>query len=133
MISVETLLLFVIMVCVVFMTICMITAIVFLVRYYSTFKKLQEQVELLGKNLNANVVPVVQEVRDTASCVRELIGTAQDSVTDFAWISMIKKVSPKLAGLKLGWDLGVKAYKRYFMGTKGKGHFGQDRYFRKKH
>lgn len=131
MISVETLLLFIIMICVVFLTICMITAIVFLVRYYTTFKKLQEQVELLGKNINANVVPVVQEFRDTAASVRELIGEARDSVADYAAISMIKKVSPKLAGLKLGWDLGVKAYKHYFMGTKSRGHYRKDRHYGK--
>jgi len=110
MISIEALLLFAILICVVFLTVCMVVGIVFLVRYYSTFKKLEGQLELLGKNLTDSLSPAVKEIHDTAASIRGLIEITQDSVAEYATLSMIKKVSPKLAGLKLGLDLGMKAY-----------------------
>ena len=125
MISFEALLLFIIMLCVVFLTACMVIGIVFLVRYYTTFKKLEEQVENLGRNINANVVPVAQEFSNTAVTLRELINTAQDSVADYATLSMMRKISPKLAGLKLGMDLGLKAYNSY-LSTSEKNTKGQN-------
>lgn len=113
MISLEAVLLFAILICVFFLTVCMIVGIVFLVRYFATFKKLEGQVELLGKTLSDSLSPAVQEIHDTAASVRELVEIAQDSVAEFATLSMIKKVSPKLAGLKLGLDLGIKAYNSF--------------------
>lgn len=113
MISLEALLLFIIMFCVLFLTICMAAGIFFLVRFHTAFKKIEQQVDALGKTINANVDPVALEVRETAKSVRGLIDTAQHSVSDYATLTMIRKVSPKLAGLKLGIDLGAKAYNSY--------------------
>lgn len=124
MISFEALFLFVIMICTVFLTVCMIVGIVFLVRYYSSFKKMEEQLELLKETVNDNITPAIKEFRETTVSLRELIITVQDSVSDFAALSMIKKVSPKLAGLKLGLDLGLKAYESF--GVKNNG-LGKDR------
>lgn len=113
MISLEVLLLFAILICVVVLTLCMVVGVVFLVRYFSTFKKLEGQVELLGKSLHDTLTPAVQEVHETAVSLRGLIDTTQDSVMNFASLSMIKKVSPKLAGFKLGLDLSMKAYEAF--------------------
>jgi hypothetical protein len=113
MISLEALLLFIIMFCVLFLTICMAAGIFFLVRFHTAFKKIEQQVDALGKTINANVDPVALEIRETAKSVRSLIDTAQHSVSDYTTLTMIRKVSPKLAGLKLGIDLGAKAYNSY--------------------
>lgn len=116
MITIEAMLLFIIMFCVLFLTICMAVGILFLFRFYSSFKKLEQQVESLGKTVNSNITPVAEELRETAASVRELVKTGQKSVIDYTTFSMIRKVSPKLAGLKLGFDLSLKAYDT-FMGT----------------
>lgn len=117
MISLEALLLFAILICVAVLTICMVVGVVFLVRYFSTFKNLEGQVALLGKNLHDTLTPAVQEVHDTAVSLRGLIDTTQDSVVSFTSLSMIKKVSPKLAGFKLGLDLSMKAYEAFLAGN----------------
>ena len=119
MISLEALLLLIIMFCVVFLTACMVVGIVFLFRCYSAFRRLEERVETLGKVINDNVFPVAKDFRETAMNVRDLSKTLGDAVSDYALLSMIKKVSPKLAGLKLGMDLGVKAYNSYLSTASG--------------
>lgn len=119
MMSIEALLLFIIMFCVLFLTICVAAGILFMVRFYSAFKKIEQQVETLGQSINSNIDPVAMEVRETAKSIRGLIDTTQHSVADYATLNMIRKVSPRLAGLKLGIDLGAKAYNSYMSPDSG--------------
>lgn len=113
MISIDSLLLGIIMVCVLFLTLFVIIGAVFFVRFCMTLKKVEMQIELLTKTVNSSLSPAVQEFRETSLKARDLIGTVQGSVTNIATIAMIKKVSPRLAGIKLGLDLALKGYESY--------------------
>ncbi len=113
MISTEELLLLVIMVCVLFLTAAVIVGAIFFIRFCLTLKRMEMQLEILGKAVNASLSPAVEEFRETSSKFRELIDTLQGSVSNFAMIAMMKKVSPRIAGIKLGLDLAMKAYNNY--------------------
>jgi len=110
MITLEEMILLIIMVCVVFLTVAMIIGAVFL---YASVKKLEAQIEGFKKTLDASVTPAIYEIKETTAKFRQLMDAVQTSVENYAMISMAKKVSPKLAGIKLGLDLALKAYNNY--------------------
>lgn len=68
---------------------------IFFIRFCLTLKRMEMQLEILGKAVNASLSPAVEEFRETSSKFRELIDTLQGSVSNFAMIAMMKKVSPK--------------------------------------
>ena len=119
MMSVEATLLLVIMICTLVTAGAILIGVVFLVRYAAMLNRVELRLEELSRSIEKEVTPTIREFGRAAGSLSGLLDASKEILSNMAFVSITRKVSPRLAGLKLGIDLAMRAYKTY-LSTSGK-------------